>query len=318
MEIQNAEKFMERFEKDFQKYLTPENTFWMNTKGVTSSDLSVNVPQYLTTIAGPTDPTSTDALNVNIWSESNKVITQKRFRSQAYQIDDYVEFFTSQSLKMDAIGAIKDFIDTAIGNYAAYQFASQKAATQVFTSGTATRTSSVVGSTATVKRIVEADMLKVRTLIGKSNMSGKWFGLVSADQMEDLLSITNIVTADKTGLNESSFLTGRIVTVLGITIFERNPSLGANVAYEVSGTTATINNIYNVPGAATGATTTASRGAAIFWNEKALYSNKGLMKTYVNGSDAVYQGDILSTNYAFGVDKIRTDEVGVISLIEQA
>lgn len=312
MDIQNAEKFKERFESDFQKYLTPENTFFLNTKGKVSSDVSVNVPQYLTTIAA--GHLGTTALDQNVWSEDNKVITQKRFRTQAYQIDDYKEFFTAQDMRGDAMDAIKSFLDTAVGNYAAYQMGATAPAHQLFTTGATTsgRATSIVGSSATVQRITLADMLKVRTLMGKSNLPGKWYGLMDPAQIEDLLSISSFTDADKLGI-QSKLVSGQFADILGIKIFERSPVLGGNIAY--GGTAYEIKDIYGTQGAADAVAAT-DVSAAIFWNDSALYSNRGMMKTYIVAGDANFQSDILSAQYSFGLDKIRKDGVGVIALIE--
>ena len=311
MDIQNTEKFKERFESDFQKYLVPENTFFLNTKGIRSSELSVNIPQHLTTIAS--GHLGTSGQERNVWSEGNKVITQQRFRTQAYQIDDYKEFFTNQDMRADAMEAIKNFLDTAVGNYAAFQMGATATAAKVFTTGASTRVTSVAGSTASVKRITEADMLKVRTLMAKSNMGGKWYGLLDPAQIEDLLTIDNFTSADKIGI-QSKLVSGQFAEILGIKIFERSPLLGANIAY--GGTAYELKNIYGVPGTPTDEVATTDVAAAIFWNESALYSNRGLMKTYIDSGSAIFQSDILSAQYTFGIDKIRNDNKGVIALIE--
>ena len=313
MEINNASKLTEKFSADFQKFLTPENIFFYNTKGETSSDISVNIPQFLTQIAGPTDPTSDDALDVVKWANDNKVVTQKRFRTKAYQIADFEEFFTAQDQRMNAMEAMQDFIQTSIGNYAAYKFASDTNIVQ--TTGTSTRTSSVIGSSATVKKITEADMIAVHSAMAKFNMPGKWYAVLSPDQIADLLEIGNFTTADKTGIN-SKLLSGEFAEILGIRIFQRQANYGANVAFDSVGTPGTLTkmDIYGAVGAASAITAT-MQGAGIFWNENALYQAKGLAKAYVESS-AIYQSDILSLNYTFGVEPIRNDGKGLVTLVE--
>jgi hypothetical protein len=327
--VNNSEAFKQRFESDFQKLLIPDNTFYLNTKGISSSDLSVNIPQYLTQVTGPADVHTTGPLDIQQWSEDNKVVTQSRFRTIAYAIDDYKAFFLAQDLRLDAMLSIKNYLDTAVGNYAAFKMSSTKASTQVFTTGSGTtetfgqitvqtRPSSAVGSTATVKRITQSDMLKVKTLMSKSNMIGKWCALLSPEQVEDLFSIAQFSNYFALG-QLSKLQSGEFADILGIKIFMRAPRLGANAIYTnttVSGvTTAVLNDAYNT--VTSGNTVGVNdSGAAIFWNENALYANRGLMKTYIQPQVAAYQADLLSAQYTFGIDKIRIDEVGVIALIE--
>jgi hypothetical protein len=316
MELNNATKLTEKFSADFQKMLTPDNSFYLNTKGETSADISVNIPQFLTEIAGPSDATSNGPLDVVEWVDDNLVVTQKRFRTKAYQIVDFDAFFAAQDQRMNAMDAMKNFIDSKIGDMAAYKFATNAQNKIVYTTGTVTRATGVVGSTATVKTITEKDMIAVRTLMGKSNMPGQWYALMSPEQIGDLLNIANFTTADKLGI-QSKLISGQFADILGIKIFQRAPRLGANVAYEQAGDpgTSTKVDIYGTIGTAAAVTAT-TVGAAIFWNENALYSAKGLAKAYVTAGDARYQSDLLSLNYTFGVEAIRKDGVGLIALVE--
>ena len=171
MEINNVEKLTEKFSTDFQKMLTPDNAFYLNSKGESSTDVSVNIPQFLTEIAAAADPTSNAILDLVEYAEDNLVVTQKRFRTKAYQIVDYKEFFTAQNQRANAMDAMKNFIDTQVGNYAAYKFATNDTNKIVMTSGTGTRPTDVVGSSAVVKKITLEDLLAVRALIGRSNLT---------------------------------------------------------------------------------------------------------------------------------------------------
>ena len=313
-EITNAVKYTERFEKDFQAYLTPDNTFYLNTKGITSTDLSVNIPQYLTTITSPADMTSTSALSVVDYTQDNKVITQKIFKSNAMRVLDFEATFVANDQRKDVVEAMKAWAETTIGNYACYQFA--PTTTTLFTSGTATRPSSVIGSTNTVKVAVKADWIAVRTAIAKTNLPGKWFGLIDADMLGDLFAIDDFVKADATGEKMSRLMSGEFVDVLGIKLMVRSPQSGANVAYTTSGSTATISDIYGAVGAAV-TISNVHTGGSIFWNENALYANRGMSKLYTEIGNPIYQSDLYSLQYTYGVDKIRKDNVGVIALVEK-
>lgn len=311
--IENVEKFTEKFSNDFQAKLTPDNSFYLNTKGVTSTDYTVNIPQFVTEIAGGVDDES--KLDVVLWEEGNKQVTQKRFKTKAYQVSDYKEFFTAQDQRNDCMEAMKSYIDTAIGNFAAYKFA--PTTTTLKSTGTTTRATEVIGSTATVKTFVKADFIAAKKAMSKTNLPGKWYALISPEALGDLFAIDDFVRADQMGIQQSRLLSGEFADILGIRFFLRAPGLGANVAYAPAGSPAVLTkkDIYGTVGAAD-AVTSVTVGGIIFWNENALYSNKGMAKFYTNAADALYQSDLLSMQYSYGVEPIRTDGVGVIFLAE--
>lgn len=311
--ITNVEKFTEKFSSDFQAMLTPDNSFYLNTKGITSSDLTVNIPQFVTEIAAGAD--SDAALDVVLWEEGNKTVTQKRFKTKAYQVSDYKEFFTAQDQRQDCMDAMKAYIDTTIGNFAAYKFS--PATTALVSTGTATRTTEVVGSTATVKTFVKADFIALKKAMAKTNLPGKWYALITPEVMGDLFAIDDFVKADSLGIQQSRLLSGEFADILGIRFFLRSPKLGANVSYKAVGSPAVITkqDIYGVVGAADAVGNT-NVGGIICWNESALYSNKGLAKFYTNPADAIYQSDLISMQYSHGVEPVRTDNVGILFMAE--
>lgn len=313
--ITNAEKFTEKFSSDFQALLTPDNSFYLNTKGETSSDLTINIPQYLTEIAAPSDVTSNAALDVVEYSEHNVTVTQKRFKTKAYQIVDYKEFFTAQDQRKNCMEAMKAFIDTKVGNFAAYKFA--PATTTLVSTGAVTRTTEVVGSNATVKTFVKRDFINAKKAMAKTNLMGKWYALISPEALGDLFAIDDFVKADSLGIGQSRLYNGEFADILGIRFFLRAPSLGANVSYKPVGSPAVLTkqDIYGTVGTADSVGNT-NVGGIIFWNESALYANKGLTKFYTNSSDALYQSDLLSMQHTYGVEPIKKSNVGIIFLAE--
>jgi hypothetical protein len=310
-----ANKYQEKFEKEVQGYLVPDNSFWKKMRGVVSKELTAHIPQYDTIVEGNA---ASYPLSIVDWANNNNIVIQKEFISKAYRIGDYENFFTSQDMKSDLMKSMVEYFDTAIGNFACYKLAAVDAAFQVFTTGTATRDTSVVGSSESVKKITMADMLKVRTKMAQSNLTGKWFGVMDSVQIEDLLAISEFTTAEKLGIR-SRLLDGQFVDILGIKIYERNPILGANVAY--ASTTSPdafgIVDIYGAVGTADAVTNLTVAGS-VFYNENAIYTARGLAKIYANGEQALYQGSLVSGKYTFGIEKARTDKAGCITLIEQA
>lgn len=310
-----ANKYQEKFEKEVQSFLTPDNSFWMGLKGKVTDALSVNIPQFDTKV---TSNAASYPLTIVDWANGNKVVTQKEFITKAYRIGDYENFFTSQDLKSDLMKSMVAYFDTTIGNFVCYKLAAVDTAFQVFTTGTATRNTSVVGSSESVKRITMADMLAVRTKIAQSNLTGNWFAVMDSVQIEDLLTISEFTTAEKLGIR-SRLLDGKFVDILGIKIYERNPALGANVAYAHTTSPAAfgIVDIYGTVGTADAVTNTTIAGS-VFWNENAVYSARGLAKVYTDSEQALYQGALISGKHTYGIEKAREDKAGCITLIETA
>ena len=313
-EITNAVKYTERFSKDFQQFLTPDNTFYLNTKGETSTELSVHIPQYYTQIAGVSS-NSDAVLDVVDYTQDDQVITQRRFRSKAMRVLDFEATFVSNDQRADLVKAMQGWVSTEIGNYVALMIA--PATSTLFTSGTATRPSSLIGSGNTVKKAVKADWIAVRTEMAKSNIpGGRWFGLIDPSALSDLFEIDDFVKADATGEKLSRLMTGEFVDILGMTLMVRYPKFGANVAYTSGGTLA---DVYGAEyeGKTADTITSAHVGASIFWNDSAIYQNRGMAKTYITAGDARYQGDLFSMQHSLGCGKIRKDGVGVIALVEK-
>lgn len=312
-DITNVAKYSEKFSTDFQKYLTPDNTFWLNSKGVKGgTDISVNIPQYSTRISGPADATSNSALTVVDYTQDNLICTAKQFKTNAIRVIDFENTFTANDQRLDVMDGMKGFTDTKLGDFAAYQIA--PTGSTFFTSGTDTRESSLEGSGNTVKVATQADWVKIRKAIAKTNIvGGEWHCLISPEFLGDLLNIPSFVEADKTGEAQSRLQNGEFVKILGITFHVRQALYGSSVAYTTGGTKV---DVYGAVGAAT-TITSAHVGAAIFWNTNATYYNYPMSKLYYEMDNAIYQSDIYSMQHAFGMERIRKDGIGVIALIEK-
>lgn len=306
-----AAAMIEKFESDFQAMSTPDNTFFLSFKGISGNALTVNVPQWLTDVSDLDATAEGSAASATLWAEKSIAVTQKKFRSKALVISDWNEFFTSQSMRKDAMESLKAAMDTAIGNYAAYQLA--KAATVssatdiIFTTGTTSRNTEVSGSTALVKKIVKADILKVKEAMGKTNLTGKWNCLITPTALSDLFEINEFVTANQLGEAQSRLLNGEFAEIMGIRFYQRSGKFNANFAFAqvASPASNTLKDIYGVAGAAD-TIDNSYVGGVLFWNENAAYFNRGISKVYANEANALYQGDLISLQEGYGVEVIKT------------
>lgn len=319
MEITNVEKFSEKFEKEFQKYLSAseQSMFWTQVKGVSnSSAYTVNIPQYLTEIEANS---SNSAISPDVveWRENNKTVTQTTFKTKTYQVSSINEFFTENNMREDCMVAIKDFMNVKIGDFAAYKMATTQAGNIILTSGTG-RTTGVIGSTATVKSITKQDFLNVKMKMAQSGVSGKWKCLITPTALNDLFLIDDFVKADALGTAQSRLLNGEFASILGIDFYVRHAKYGASVAYtNVTGsTTATKADIYNIE--SSGNTIGNDHvEATLFWNDGSLYKNQGLVDINISTKDAYHHADAISALYTFGLEPIRTDLAGIITLVEK-
>ena len=306
-----AAAMIEKFESDFQAMSTPDNSFYLSFKGNTGNAMTVNVPQWLVDVSALDATAEGSAASTTLWAEKSIAVTQKKFRSKALVISDWNEFFTSQSMRKDAMESLKAAMDTAIGNYAAYQLA--KAATVssatdiIFTTGATSRTTEVSGSNASVKKIVKADILKVKEAMGKTNLTGKWNCLITPTALSDLFEINEFVTANQLGEAQSRLLNGEFAEIMGIRFYQRSGKFNANFAFaQVASPAAnTLKDIYGVAGAADTIDNTYV-GGVLFWNENAAYFNRGISKVYANEANALYQGDLISLQEGYGVEVIKT------------
>lgn len=306
-----AAAMIEKFESDFQAMSTPDNSFYLSFKGNSGNALTINVPQWLVDVSDLDATAEGSAASTTLWAEKSIAVTQKKFRSKALVISDWNEFFTSQSMRKDAMESLKAAMDTAIGNYAAYQLA--KAATVssatdiIFTTGSTSRNTEVSGSTASVKKIVKADILKVKEAMGKTNLTGKWNCLITPTALSDLFEINEFVTANQLGEAQSRLLNGEFAEIMGIRFYQRSGKFNANFAFaQVASPAAnTLKDIYGVAGAAD-TIDNSYVGGVLFWNENAAYFNRGISKVYANEANALYQGDLISLQEGYGVEVIKT------------
>ena len=139
------------------------------------------------------------------------------------------------------------------------------------------------------------------------SLGGNWYGLVTADMYTDLLAIPDFVDYYKTG-NESKLKEGIIGRICGIDILSRTVSAGHNGI------------LYNAAGAPQPGKTKATDellSGALFWNDRMVCRAEGRVGVAVNENAPGYLGGtILETWCRIGADIIRSDQKGVIALLE--
>ena len=170
------------------------------------------------------------------------------------------------------------------------------------TTGTATRTASASGSTATVKKIDKIDLLNVRQIFDQDDIPqmGRKL-LLTAAMYNDILNIDDFTHAEKLGL--TVIPDGMVGRIFGFDIFVRSK---AN-RYATGGTTIKDTEAADVA---------TDLGAGLAWHPDFVRRANGSIKVFLEIEKADYYGSIMSAACRFGALNARSDVKGVVSLVE--
>lgn len=310
-----AEISPKRFSNDLQKVLFPDNSFYKKSMLdiIDAGFKTIEIPA--SGVTGTASVGDYPALPLTIQKRTDTVTsytTDEVYLTNPILIEREDEILLNYSKMQDVISAAGLILNTKIADLAAHAFAptSTVLGNVIPSTGTATRTKTIINGTTAAKRIVLADILSIRKLFNRMNMGDgtQIWGLLTPDQVEDLFLIPEFRDYEKTG-ELTKLRTGDIGRILGINFMMRyNAALGTNgVYYTSAGAKGTF-------GAATGATDTA---AAIFWADKAVRHAEGFAKTVINRDAPGYKGGtIIEAMVRFGATKMRADEVGTAAIYE--
>ncbi|MCK4499990.1 hypothetical protein KAU11_05790, partial [Candidatus Babeliales bacterium] len=325
-----AEVRVKIFSKDLQKNLFPDNAFYKRSKkDPASSANSIDIPQSQSQARAKIGNVQIDYDTAgNNLSDADSLTAIKRINTLLNYINQ--NFFVPPVIidKNNQDGELSyekqaqireefaDEINTQVANYAGVKWAPTVAGNILKTTGTATRTSLVVGGYAgLVKRIVKQDLLNLAKAAKKQQkMGGKWYILPTVEQWEDIMLIPDFVDFEKTG-NQTMLKNGVIGTWLGFQWLEprQNDDLEANVIYDTVVPAAPTKVDYIGAVDADGRTifavtpTVTSVSALLAWNDKMVRRSEGTVKSYFTKDDPLYQADILSANVRFGASFGRSD-----------
>ena len=304
-----------KFSKELNKVLFPENAFYKKSGTDEAKYKTIEIPEAGTT--GTASVGDYPSLPLTIQKRTDSVksyTTDEVYLTNPILIEREDDILLNYSKMKDVVNAAGQILNTKVADIAATAFAPTSTTLgNVFAStGTATRTTSLVGTTGTRKQIVIADLLNVRNYFNKTNLieGDQVYGLLTPDQVNDLFEIDKLVDFDKTG-ELTKLRNGEIGRILGMNLMMRwNDTLGSNgVFYSNAGAKKAL-------GAAVVAT---DRAAAIFWKASAVRHAEGFAKTVINRDAPGYKGGtIIEAMVRFGATIKRTDEKGVAAIYEGA
>jgi hypothetical protein len=302
-----------KFSSDLQKQLFPENSFYKKSK--VDSDIAIDATAVHLPIAGDVGEAHSGApvslpLQVQLKSDESKSYNVGLLYTDPVMITRESEIVTNYGKWNETIMQLAGSLNTKAADVIANIWGPTAAARFVKTTG-GNRTTSLVGATGTRKRIILADMVGVLTALRKQNLNipGGFYGLITPDQHEDLLLIAEFVNYDKTG-NTTKLEKGYIGNILGIEIMVRwNETLGSiGLHYTNASTPVKKDN---------GVVAVTDCAAALFWHEAFVRHAEGNAHTSIDRDKPEYLGgSIMSSTVRFGGMINRTDEKGVVALVE--
>lgn len=302
-----------KFSQELQSQLFPENSFYK--KSVTETGIGIDVER----IEIPQAANAGD-VGVGVPGTLPLTITQRTddlkfynvsqlYMNEPVLVSDENELVVNYNKRQDIITAMAMSLNSKAADIAATEWGANLAANIVRTSDTATRTTEIVGATGTRKRISYTDLTLINGIMNRSNAPvGTWHGLLTAAMIDDLFLLDKLNEADKAQI--AIIRTGKIGMIFGINFMMRsNNTLGhAGVSYDNTATP-----VKKALGAAVGTTDNA---AGIIWHSRLVRHAEGHAKTYIDRDKPEFLGTIVNSKVRFGAAFNRTDEIGIIALVE--
>jgi hypothetical protein len=224
-------------------------------------------------------------------------------------ITDENEIVISYNKRADIQMSMAEAINTKAGDIAATAWGATLAANIVRTTGTTNRATEIVGATGNRKRLIYDDLVNMKGIMNRSNVQGgSWWGLLTAAMVDDLFLIDKLTDADKVQL--AKVQDGEIGRIFGVQwMMRHNDTLGhSGIIYDNTATP-----VKKAVGATVAATDNA---AAIIWNDRKVVHAEGNAKTFINRDKAEYLGTIVNSKVRFGASNKRTDEKGLVVIVE--
>jgi len=303
-----------KFSQELQKQLFPDNSFYKFSR--TETGIGPDVETVQIPVAGSVGAAKsgnpTLPLAVTARTDTYKSYDVEQLYTDPYLVTREEDIVLNYNKFQDLALSLALSINERAGDIAATEWGATSSGEQVATTGTTTHTAYVTGTTGNRKDILLADMLDVKKAFNKMNLPdygrNAIYGLMTPEQIDNLLNISDFVDYDKTG-ELSKLKNGEIGYILGMNLMMRTNSQNSiGVVYNAGATTKrTVDE-------AISATDTA---AAIFWHRSMVRHAEGHAATFVDrGKPEYLGGTLLSSVVRFGATFDRPDEAGIVALYE--
>ena len=307
----------QKYDNILQKNLFPDNAFYKKSMldgGIAADVETVNIPEAGAVPSAKIGVPASFPLTVSQRTDSYKSYSVTQLYTEPILITDEEAILVNYNKLENIASDHANALNVKSADIAAYEWANTGGSSNIIlTTGTTTRATEVVGATGNVKRIVKDDIMKVKNYFMKMNLPNLdgIMGLITPAQWNDLMNIDDFVNYEKLGL-VGKLEKGILGRIMGIEFMVRwNDSYGANVVYTVGG--AAKKAVHT--GSAIAST---DKSAAIFWHPSFVRHAEGNSKTYIDRDNLAYLGTLLNSKVRFGATKNKTDEKGVVTLVEAA
>lgn len=300
------------YARELAKYLSPDNAFYKKARRVAeAADAGTyEIPQLSQPSTVHRGEADSLPVKIKIATDSKLTATMYQFWADPLAITSESEIVTNYSKRQNHQMQQAAQIETAVADWAAYQWCPTASGLIVSTTGTA-RASSVTGVTGTRKAGTKADIVGVSTKLRQNNifnLPGQKYGLVTDDLYADLLKLDDFVDYNKLGVAGKTQL-GIIGRIYDIEIMSRsNAYMHVGVLLSAAGA-----KLESVTTAAT------DRPTSIFWHEAFVSYGDAPAKANVTANAPGYNGaTILEAWKRFGASPVRDDGKGTVALVEVA
>lgn len=277
-----------------------DHSMWVNFK-------TVHIPQAG---AASTVEKNRSVLPATI---SSRTDTELTYNLNEYTIDPILltnleEIQISYNKRASVLYNIMENLKYTVATQTLYSWAPSGSSRIVSTTGS-TSTVNLPHSTATGSRkmLTISDLTKAKQILDADNVpqAGRVLLIPSYMYNIDLLNISGVNQAY--GFGQPVLPNGVVARIMGFDIYIRPDVL----CYDNSNVIKAING----DGSLTSAAAT-DQGAAIAYHPSFVATAMGAIKMFYNENDPTYYGNVLSGLIMHGASKMRTDQKGVVAIIQ--
>lgn len=295
---------------DIEKQLFASNQF-MNVVGKDHSayvsNITVHVPQAGARPSVSKNRTSLPA-SINQRTDVDLTYSLSQYSSDPTLITDLDELQINYSKRQDVLESHIKTLSDSISNQTLYAWAASGASRIVRTTGAASATALAPSATSTRLAITLADLRTAAAKLDKDNIiDEERYCILPSDMYWQLIGDSEVRKALEFG--RPTQIMGELPMVAGIYLVKRS----SVVVYDNTGTP--VIKAIGDNGVPTSPAATDNLGALVV-SKSYVCKAKGAIKVYADEDKPEYYGSIFSAQVQHGAAKLRTNQEGIISIVQ--
>lgn len=273
------------------------------------NNITVHVPQ-----AG-SNPTITKNLTtfpaaIGQRTDADLTYNMNLYYSQPIRVGFDETAFISYDKRASVLSQHLNTMRNVIGNNTLYSWAPSGSGTYVKTTGSTVSTALAPSATSTRKAITLADLFEANSILDAQNLNpaDERYLIMPSSMYWQMLNDTNISKQLEWG-SSAVAPTGVVPMVAGLKVIKRSTV----VVYDNTGTP--VLKTVNDNGTPSSPASTDNLGCLVV---SSSYVSKafGGINVYSNDNDPTFYGDIMSITVAQGAAKLRTNQEGVVAIVQ--